>query len=349
MSRFYIMETQEYMDNKCLIVDARDFDFELKTIHDKIVETKSTKVLFMSLGEYELPGGNRVEILNKLNRLIEKTGVKFHIIFGAKDDEFYEIFNSYENINLIFWPTFLLHFSYYQLFPFYSDYIEQIKIEKEFTKLFVSFNLKPHNHRCELIDKLYLNGLFRHGNISWNMMSEGYQTDQYIFKYWNEELLSVDGFSGDERTPNLLKTGAPIFLVTESNIKCQFITEKTFKPIIFEQPFLSIGSKNQNLILKQYGFELYDELFDFTFDTKQNISDRIDGVINNLEKLINHDYYTLYDNVYGKVIRNKKRALEIIDNDPYMPNEFIDIYLNNTDEINKKSYGFINKTMKNKK
>ena len=346
---FYTTEIQEYMDNKCLIIDARDFDFELKTIYKKIEETKPTKVLFMSLGEYELPGGNTIDILEKINTLIEKTGVKFYIIFGAKDDNFYDVFKTYENIQTLHWPTFLLHFTYYQLHPFYSDYIDEIKIKKDFNKLFVSFNLKPHNHRCEMIDKLFLNGLFEHGNISWNMLSEGYQTDTYVFKHWEEKLMSVDEFNGDERTPNFLKTGAPIFLVTESNVKCQFITEKTFKPIIVEQPFICIGSKNQNQILKEYGFELYDELFDYSFEINEDVSDRIDGVIKNIKSLKNHDYQTLYESVYDKVIRNKKRALEIVDNDPFIPNEFIDIYLNNTNEINTKSYGFINQTMKNKK
>lgn len=343
------METPEYMSRNCLIIDARDFDFELKTIHEKIVENNSTKVLFMSLGEYELPGGNTIDTLNKLNSLIEKTKVEFYVIFGAKDDKFYNVFKSYPNIKILFWPTFLLHFTYYQLYPFYSDYIDEIKIEKNFTKLFVSFNLKPHNHRCELIDKLYLNDLFEYGNISWNMISKGYQTDTYIFKHWNEELMSVDGFVGDERTQNLLKTEAPIFLVTESNERCQFITEKTFKPIIIEQPFLCVGSINQNSILKEYGFELYDELFDYSFETNENISDRIDGIVRNIELLKNSDYHSLYDKVYDKVIRNKKRALEIITDDPFIPNEFIDIYLNNTNEINTKSYGFINQTMKAKK
>ena len=68
-----------------------------------------------------------------------------------------------------------------------------------------------------------------------------------------------------------------------------------------------------------------------------------------LYNLKNHDYYSLYESVFDKVIRNKKRALDIVNNDPYIPNIFVDIYLNNTNEINSKSYGFINKTMKNKK
>ena len=55
-------------------------------------------------------------------------------------------------------------------------------------------------------------------------------------------------------------------LVLESTIESLFITEKTWKPIVFQKPFLVWGGQGIHAKLKDLGFELYDELFDYSFD-----------------------------------------------------------------------------------
>ena len=114
-----------------------------------------------------------------------------------------------------------------------------------------------------------------------------------------------------------------ISLVTETSMVIPFVTEKTFRPIFLEQPFICLGAKNQNMILQKYGIELYDEIFDYSFDLKNDIEGRVDGIIKNLKSIQNQDYNQIYNNLLPKIKRNKKRLLDLYQNDsefnPFVP------------------------------
>ena len=45
-----------------------------------------------------------------------------------------------------------------------------------------------------------------------------------------------------------------------------FFTEKTFKPMIAEKPFIICGTLYQNQYLKSLGFEIFPEIFDYSFE-----------------------------------------------------------------------------------
>jgi hypothetical protein len=117
----------------------------------------------------------------------------------------------------------------------------------------------------------------------------------------------------------LIQPNALIELVSETSAEVTFITEKTFRPILLEQPFICLGAVNQNLDLVKYGFELYDEIFDYSFDSKPNLEDRIKGIIENLNKIKDEDYYQLYNLLEPKIKRNKERMFSLLENDPFNP------------------------------
>lgn len=341
------------MGNDIIIYNAGDFDFELKKITNEIKEKKPKTVLVWSSGEYELPGGKEHYDLYYLDDVCKLNGTNIYIVFGFEDVHYYKETESFENIEFLFWPTFLLHFTYYWLFPYYSDNIDKIKINTDFKKLFVSYNNKPHYHRCLMIDKLYEHELLDKGNVSWCEISDNNWSRGYVFKHWKEEKKTIDEFKRnqlDDRTDFLLNNESFLFLVTESTTDCEFITEKTFKPILIEQPFLCVASKNQNTILKKYGFKLYDEIFDYSFDVEDSLEKRVDGVIKNIKNLEGKDLNAEYDSLREKIIYNKKVALEIINNDTHIPKKLKEIYIDNNLINNKeflnKSYGFINEIFK---
>ena len=128
----------------------------------------------------------------------------------------------------------------------------------------------------------------------------------------------------DEFSPLLLQPNALIELVSETSKEVAFITEKTFRPIFLEQPFICLGAMNQNLNLLKYGFELYDEIFDYSFDSKPDIKDRIDGIIENLNKIKGQNYYEIYKLLEPKIKRNKERIFSLLENDPFNP--YINLY-----------------------
>ena len=47
-----------------------------------------------------------------------------------------------------------------------------------------------------------------------------------------------------------------------------FLSEKTFRPISQLQPFVIYGQQGSNMLLKELGYQLYDEWFDLDFDSE---------------------------------------------------------------------------------
>ena len=77
-------------------------------------------------------------------------------------------------------------------------------------------------------------------------------------------------------------------VVTESylNDDSVFFTEKTFKEFIYKRPFLLFGAKNQNTFMKKLGFELYDEIFDYEFDTLNTVEQRFNAFCKQIDRYI---------------------------------------------------------------
>jgi hypothetical protein len=70
-----------------------------------------------------------------------------------------------------------------------------------------------------------------------------------------------------------------------------FVTEKTFKPIAFQHPFLVCGMQGTLKFLQENGFETYDHLFDETYDQLDLFEDRLDIIYNNIKNFDQSKYY----------------------------------------------------------
>lgn len=305
------------------IYKASEIGLNFKNLIDDI-STKNTlkDVLIWSTMESDLHGGNEKYDFNEMNLLCERNDITINIIFGILNQEYYDKINHHSKIKLHFWPTYLLNYTYNKFDLYHGIHINDLKKNLDFKKLFVCYNNKPHSHRCNLIDNLYHRGLFNHGEISWNLLNDF----NYEFKFWKEEIIKTDDFVGQSfhMSNHIFDNSSFIFLVSESCDNIPFITEKTFKPILIEQPFICLGGKLQNINLKKLGFELYDEIFNYDFDYLEDINQRIDGVISNLIKIKNEDYTKLYKRIEDKIKYNKENAISIVKNKLYIPNIIIE-------------------------
>ena len=63
-----------------------------------------------------------------------------------------------------------------------------------------------------------------------------------------------------------------------------FITEKTFKAIMYKMPFIISGDKGINKELLRHGFKLYDMLFDYSFDEYDSYVDRNNAITKQLKR-----------------------------------------------------------------
>jgi len=64
-----------------------------------------------------------------------------------------------------------------------------------------------------------------------------------------------------------------------------YITEKTFKPIMMEHPFVMVSTRHHMKNLRQIGFRTFDGLIDETYDGLEHTKDRIEAIHQELGKL----------------------------------------------------------------
>ena len=313
----------------------------ITNIIKEIEDSEFELVIYMNQFECESYHFTK-ETLSQLKNILIKKNIKFYFICGAEFQNVHiehlnlfttDVTKEDEFLFFLPWSTFLLHYSYYFLKHKVPDF-ENLIFEKKFNHLFLCYNNKSRYHRCYLIDNLEKNNLLNIGLVSWRM-KEQYLSDNYEFKYWKEKPLSVDNpiiqpenspDSFDEYTKDMLNMETFLTVVTESSDKFIFHTEKTYRTILLEQPFLSFGAKNQNTTLRQYGFELYDEIFNYSLDGSETIDERTQGIVNNINTIKDKNLYELYELIKDKVMYNKKNAMKIIDNDPYIPNVLVESY-----------------------
>lgn len=354
-------------NGKCLFIDRtiNHSDLTLKPIIDLILEKKPECIIYSYQTETSVEWLSRCYNGHKdftihpeffeLENILLQNNCNFYLVLGSHYPELYKPFeNSIKNFKILYWPTYLISHTYNGLKDLYLSprgldgplNVENLSVKANFNKLYLNLNNKSRYHRCLMMDQLYYNNLFEFGINSWNQKTDECGLNDilinedlaFTFKHWQEKYMNVDGYRIkeygfiDEYTDMITEPNCFMSLVGESSMYIPFVTEKTYRPILLKHPFLCFGAKNQNKEIIKYGFELYDEIFDYEFDSKDNINDRISGIIENLNNLKEKNYYDLHKKIEPKLEYNKNLALKIWENcendefNPYV--EFYEKYSN---------------------
>lgn len=215
-----------------------------------------------------------------------------------------------------------------------------------FDYVYISLNNITKNHRCEMMDQLAAHDLIGCGAISWHdiireipdITEMASQYIKYPFKYWTPKIMLLDqnrNISNGEFIQELIpleykKSFCQIVTETEENDF--FLTEKTSVPLFFCKPFLVVGSKNFHKTLENFGFKLYDEIFDYSFDSLETYQERCNGIAKNILKLkgmSDEEMRVLYLKITDKLLYNRRLAIDIATDkfsDQFI--KFIDEYYN---------------------
>ena len=62
-----------------------------------------------------------------------------------------------------------------------------------------------------------------------------------------------------------------------------------------------------------YGMVLYDEIFDYSFDSKDDVNDRIQGIVDNLNRIVSMDTSKIKEiqqTLLPKLLYNRRKLLE---------------------------------------
>lgn len=261
---------------------------------------------------------------------------KFYVITGSSSSNDYKFLNT----EFIYWDTFWFTETYNKLHSTYQDLPYQYH--------FVCLNGRRRNHRAKFIDNLYKEKLFDFGCISWLNLPHTTKKKSYEFKYWEPKILNLDLDSHLLNSPianihKVLYAGVDcnppagcnpppqyntsfIQIIVETSIDRHFITEKTIVPLMLNKPFLAFASKGYHKLLSNFGFQLYDEVFDYSFDEKENEDERIAGILENLKKIVSFDLgycKNIYTKLAEKLEYNKALAIKIAKDKNLVPEVYL--------------------------
>lgn len=195
------------------------------------------------------------------------------------------------------------------------DYYNNTKKKKNFIQLICN----PTNSRIRTVDRYY-----KHRNYDYSLVPQFHNKNKQSIRFKNKfdveknvrtltevELSNIwlkdrekerkTKFDTETITVNGKKLDKEIFnmfLPEESFQSCcdvvletylngpTYFTEKTWKQIVLERPFIMIGAKGINYHLRDLGFELYDEIFNYDYDLEDNDLVRLKGFWAQIERYL---------------------------------------------------------------
>jgi len=207
------------------------------------------------------------------------------------------------NIKIKRWPTYFLEK------VVHTQSINQRSVTPK--RLYISLNGEARYHRCYMMDQLCKHNLLQFGYISWHSLRF---YDWYKWEYWNPKILLLQSKIADiNQIVDVLPTEwflSAINLVTETDARKTFITEKTAMPLLHGKPFIVLGAKGFHKHLQDLGFKLYP-IFDYSFDDESKIFDRVAGIIQNLDRLSKYNPNDLYQECLETIEYNQKQLSQI--------------------------------------
>tara|TARA_B100001287_G_C22685156_1_gene532902 strand:+ start:3380 stop:4393 length:1014 start_codon:yes stop_codon:yes gene_type:complete len=204
--------------------------------------------------------------------------------------------------------------------------IKQPKPHNRIQRKYICMNAAAKKHRADLLTDLFAKGYKADGFYSWlnrygTMKQKDFERPE-IFAGMTANLdfdakEIEEGNTQELLPPQYWYAGFDIVqesIVSDTSI---FITEKTWKPILFSKIFVPHGTRGMIGWLKSQGFETYDELYDSSFDSLP-YEKRYPAMLTEIEKLIN---LSLDD--WNQIYNDKEMTQKIAHNQNVFRNKLI--------------------------
>jgi len=203
------------------------------------------------------------------------------------------------------------------------------------TKHFICMNAVPHHYRLRLIDVLHERNIIDKCHWSWLRRQIGllrkdgdfdvleYASKGFFdYKQIKELDMSLDKLEFEDNqdivddfyylTDSLIDIGIESAPNGEAGGQAtKFITEKTWKPFLYGKVSLFFNCQSYYAILKNLGFELYDEIFDYSWSEITDIDRRMQGYYNELTRISEIPIDELQKKILSiedKILRNRNHA-----------------------------------------
>jgi len=237
------------------------------------------------------------------------------IIFFRPDDPFIDddTFAFLEKANKKYTVISNKDWKTFQLFLLLNSSLTQNpSIDYAIEKDFVLLANQPRTSRCMILDKLSYLNLLEKNVYSWLKP----ESATYDFKYFNNKKKVIDIKNYNTVSQWFLDIPIKAFKHTAwsvvlecdaDNISDGYLTEKTFIPILLRRPFIVFGSPNTNKLLKNLGFDIFEELIDYSFDNGC-LEERVNQFVIQVAKISKNEVFK------DKCDHNFKNAVKIVKN-----------------------------------
>lgn len=252
---------------------------------------------------------------HRLKKTFQLASEKFHHVYVMNDvaniNEMAQRYNAlhHSNVQTCGSTEFNL---LYRSFSFHLDRTYR-PLNVSPVRHFVNLNGVPKYFRARIVDDIIENKLLSTTFWSWN---KRHHTDRVNIHFSNLKNFDPNITKNLDTSGTMLETVhnsqeklpmeyhlALIDIFAESipdNFGGVFITEKTWKPILGEKPFLGFNERHYYRTLEGYGIKLYRSLFDYAFDDIEDPEERYSGYIENVIRLGNMQFEDVQRLVLGE-------------------------------------------------
>jgi hypothetical protein len=314
----------------------------IKSVFESVKDKPNVKLTFTNFHE----GGTPNQFIEKLIQLKNRVGLANHQVCIITNNANVSVYK--KMIDVIYKP-YLLGF----LADHYKDILhtpiehnntiigllsssEYINSEKK--KFFLSYNKNTtKTFRVQLllwlmktgiIDDSYVSILIKNGNFDRNRLrsdkDELYdliawfnQFEQKGFNVldWDYPNHQNDVFSSLKYTTKSHYADTVFNIITETTCDTNSLnlTEKSFKGIANCHPYLVIGDVNTHKHIKDLGFELYEDLIDYSFDSIDDSEIRLNSALKEVKRIYNiggNGILEWYKKNIDKIEHNKSKFFE---------------------------------------
>jgi hypothetical protein len=288
---------------------------------DKIIILSSTEVAVENIyGPF----------FDKIEKYLKKTGKIVNVITPNSNEVLRPNIiceRTYGNIMAAL-PNFLCSVNRPYYWDFGSGSVPPYREHYQFPYLYSCYTVRVDKARIQMVDALARENLIDRGMVTFHYPEKAEWTYYDGKKRSDEAAYSKESHDHFRYPASFQKCFVDIVAETWYEPGMFHVTEKTLRSVAFFKPFLVLSCRGfyKDYLCDYFGLELYDEVFDYSFDDIELLEDRIDGITNNIKKLENltqRELSRLYISLIPKMIRNKSKLIDILyDKNKIVPDAF---------------------------
>jgi hypothetical protein len=186
-------------------------------------------------------------------------------------------------------------------------------IDKSFGKAFLNFNRRWRTHRPALVALLFANNLLDRGYVSlapvegtnweliwWSLVSYHNEEISTLLTMYKDDICNIPPLFLDAENMEVnrvehsesvayLYNDSYFSIVTETNYYAnqpgRFFSEKVFKPVVMEHPFIIVSRPHSLAKFKELGYKSFSPYIDESYDEVEDDSERLLAIVNEIKRL----------------------------------------------------------------